>query len=121
MDSKLLATADAADVVIWDPVLARQVLWFDNKEGPITALAFSPDGKRLATFVAGAVRIWDTAKGGQLLALGNVERPATVENSWGKRSPRNCLTFSPDGARLAVFGTGGAKVWDVVKRPEVSQ
>src|SRR5262249_8813051 len=103
------------------------------QEGPINAVAFSPDGKTLAT--GGSlrhVRLWDVASGAERATLRGHTLPV-----WS-------LAFSPDGKALALatggppggfirpdvgaddFPPGGVlwndhgevRVWDLVKREE---
>jgi WD40 repeat protein len=82
----------------------------ENVVGPIVnALTFSPDGKYLAsgpTFFKpepdhGPVRIWDTASGNLVLALPGSEQMTRT------------LSWSADGARLAVVSDQKLRVWNV--------
>jgi WD40 repeat protein len=95
--------------------------------GPVTCLAFSPDGGTLtAGLDDGAVSRWEFATGRRLSPLG--PRPRTAAGRAGsrpRRSPGEAepgpgvqrLAFSPDGATLAVaagrlvtlFGTATAR------------
>jgi WD40 repeat protein/tRNA A-37 threonylcarbamoyl transferase component Bud32 len=83
----------------------------------VNAVAFSPDGRRLA-FTAfnpygvteddlrHPVEIWETSPPRRIRRL---EAPGTA----------GCLSFSPDGRRLAASGPQGARVWEVATGAEV--
>jgi WD40 repeat protein len=82
----------------------------ENVIGPIVnALTFSPDGKYLAsgpTFFKpepdhGPVRIWDTSSGNLVLALPGSEQMTRT------------LSWSADGARLAVVSDQKLRVWNI--------
>jgi WD40 repeat protein len=116
-DGKLVASvADDMVCKLWDAAsgkLVRELRGHAEKtphhfSSMLYAVAFSPDGKHLATADKTAkVVVWDVASGKQLKT---VEAP--VMYTWdpvqrlhsigGARS----LAFSPDGAHLAVGGTG---------------
>jgi RNA polymerase sigma factor (sigma-70 family) len=66
----------------------------EQAPGPISAVAFAPDGKLLVTAARGTLRFWDPGTGEEV-------RHAPHEG------PARCLTFSPDGKVLAA---GGARV-----------
>jgi WD40 repeat protein len=71
-------------------------------DGPIQAVAFSPDGTRVASADQGGnIRFWDVSTGHQRLAL------------VGRQGRVDCLTFSPGGETLASAGWDGTIVlWD---------
>lgn len=117
MFPSLVSLRDDDVVQLWklaeNPLLAN----FTPYSRPTYALAFSPDGALLATghhdyqlppYVKtksrGEVRLWET-KTGQLLDILPVEDGSSVSS----------LTFSPDGARLAV-GSKNVKIWNVDRR-----
>ena len=80
------------------------MLTLDGQPGPVTALAFSPDGETLASGGAGAVvRLWAP--------------PADAGVLNGNAGDIRSLAFSPDGRYLASAGTDGVvQVWDVRAR-----
>jgi WD40 repeat protein len=70
-------------------------------DGPLQALAFSPDGKHIATVDGAALRLWDAATG----KLIRCQREKHFEYLLG-------VTFSPDGRWVAVGGAHCATVYD---------
>jgi WD40 repeat protein/energy-coupling factor transporter ATP-binding protein EcfA2 len=71
-------------------------------DGPLTAVAFSPDGSRLATASNDtSVRIWDAATGQSLFTLQDHDRPVTA------------VAFNHDGTRVVSGGEDGRiVVWN---------
>jgi WD40 repeat protein/mono/diheme cytochrome c family protein len=91
-----------------DTTLIRK---FEMQDGPILALAFSPDGSRVA--VAGEapdVRIYDPETG---------ERTATLT---GHKGGIYAVTYSPDGKRIATGGFDGPiRIYDAVSGNLIKQ
>jgi WD40 repeat protein len=96
-DGKILATANALGVQVWDATAAKEL--FRVRPGPLNEdLAFSPDGRTLAADCDGALVLWDVASQRERLR---------IEHATTHFSP---IVFAPDGRSLA-YGHGGELVW----------
>jgi WD40 repeat protein len=95
---------------IWlcDPTTGEVQVTLRTFTGPVTRLAFSPDGHRLAVGgIKGAIEVWDR-RTGQLVWSGHSHAGAV----WA-------LAFSPDGATLASGAQDGSIVlWDAATGDE---
>ena len=91
-DGMILACANREEVILWD--IASHCVRC-TLPGPVTQLAFSPDGKRLATS-GNTITVWDAEKGVRLEVL---------------QGRADCLAFSPDGSLLAGYYSGELAVW----------
>jgi len=86
---------------LWDRTTHRQLAALTGPAGPVSSVAFRPDGKTLATGGAnGATRLWDVAthSPGDRLPTGPTGRVSSV-------------AFSPDGATLAAASANGVWLW----------
>ncbi|HEY5777813.1 MAG TPA: TIR domain-containing protein [Terrimicrobiaceae bacterium] len=82
--------------------------------GPVTSIAFSPDGSTLVSGgFDGSVRLWDWKQRRQVAAPLHVFE----QRHSGSSNEVRCLSFSPDGASVAA-GTqdGDFCIWDVSAR-----
>jgi WD40 repeat protein len=69
---------------------------FERQPGPVTAVAFSPDGKAVALGSVGEVRVYDAEE--------SSKRLATLSGHVG---PVYSVAYSPDGAVIATGGFDG--------------
>src|SRR5262249_17540168 len=105
-DAKLLASAGAAGVRLWEAATGKEVRRLEEdigKRDEIDAVAFSPDGKLLAsTSWDLSVRIWDVATGKKVHQL-----------KWHHVYAAS-LAFAPDGKTLASGEStqGTVRLWD---------
>jgi WD40 repeat protein/predicted Ser/Thr protein kinase len=98
-----LATVDrdGRAIQLWDLSAGKATTVLRGHEGPVSALAFSPDGKRLASGSGdNTIRLWDTPAGNEVVVLRGHE--TTVE--W--------LSYSPDGRRICSLDRASARLWD---------
>jgi len=91
-----------AEIKVWHAATGQESLTIKVRSGPISGVAFSPDGQRLASAghgMTGGVKVWDVSTGEELLTV----KTALVQS----------VAFSPDGQRLASASLDHTvKVWD---------
>ena len=107
--SRVAAGFERGGVALWDPVSGALRGGFGfHHLGPVTALAFAPDGKSVASGgKEGVVRLGDISQWREVAAL----RGHTFQVVG--------LAFTPDGKTLASAGADGTiKLWDVEARRE---
>jgi WD40 repeat protein/serine/threonine protein kinase len=121
-DSTRLAASDARTFKIWDLATGREICSTGLNEVSIQCLNFSPDGKQLAVVVGR-----DDPKLGALvemikpevLVLGAESGCEVCRPLKGHTGALSCLSFSPDGKRVATGGQAGTvKIWDVATGQE---
>src|SRR5207302_1207646 len=97
------APALAEDVLVpeGEPIADATRIGVDAA-GPVSAVAFSPDGRHLATGAADrSARVWDVDSGDELRELA------------GHGAAVSAVAFSPDGRRLATGSMDRtARLWD---------
>jgi WD40 repeat protein len=116
---ELLATASVdGGVKVWDVKTRRQVgatlgvpmFDFTDRPGPVSDVAFSPDGDTLAAMGSKMLQMWDTdsrAKTGRL-TFDDINLMAQI-------------AFSGDGRLLAIPDKQLVRIWDVGSRKQVGQ
>jgi WD40 repeat protein len=110
-NGRLLAGASDEIIRLWNPATGNLCRILLGHQGPVHALAFSPDGKQLASASEDrTVRLWDPASGKELRCYP------------GHLAEVRALAFSPNGKTL-VSGSADATalVWDLTAPPPKQQ
>jgi WD40 repeat protein len=85
-DHKRVATSEGQNIAVWDSRTGKTRLLLVGHEGPVGAVAFSPDGKRIVSGGGdGSIRVWDAHNGAVLAVLR--DHSDYVDS----------VSFSPDG------------------------
>ena len=103
-DGTKLASAGAdGRIAVMDLASGSVVANLGDAQGPVGALAFSPDGRFLASAKGGEVTLWELATGTESSVL-HTDPAQTVDR----------ITFSPTGNRLAaVLDDVEIAIWDL--------
>lgn len=120
-DGRWIAAAALEHVRIWNAATGALHKDCTDREAPVTAVTFTPDGNTLAagSKLGFAVWLWDVASAEPTLIIPDPLQECGV----------SALAFAPDGKLLAVGGidylaTGGSSgalsLWDIAERAEVA-
>jgi WD40 repeat protein len=92
-DGRWVATASARTVQVWDSRTGRTRMRLVGHTGPVSSVAFSPDGRRIVTASSDrTTRAWDAETGKSLAVMQN--HAAFVDS----------VEFSPDGRTILSSG-----------------
>ena len=81
--------------------LHNELRSFENHDGSVQAIAFSPDRRRFGCITGRHVQIVDYASGSRIARM--------ALSGWGMH-----IAWSADGARVAAATTQGIEIWDVL-------
>jgi WD40 repeat protein len=96
----------AGEVKVWDAATGRLLAGFQGHAGPISVIAFSPDGRRLATGGAGnRIKLWDADTGQELLTFPSGEGDQPLMRP-------SALAFRPDGSAVAAAVGKAVYIWE---------
>ena len=103
---------DLTVVGVWDVVLGRPIVMLRGSAGPVTAVAYGPDGNTLAAAAA------QGPERSPIVTLWHLPSRRVIRTFDAGRGPVVSLALSGDGRRLAagtgpMEGPGRATAWDV--------
>ncbi len=108
-------------VKVWDAHTGTALLELKGFKGGVTSLSFNADGTRLVIGTRGEdLKPGERAKPGEVLVL-DARLPSPVPELKGYKDWTQCLSFSPDGTRLATAGLPTVKVWDARTRTALGE
>ncbi|MBV8573590.1 MAG: protein kinase, partial [Acetobacteraceae bacterium] len=100
-DQLAVVDVEATAIKVCDARTGAAIGTLRGHEGPVLALAYSPDGKRLASGSADkTVRIWDVAAVRGIAVLRGHDQPV------------DRLSYSPDGQRICSLDRQSLRLWD---------
>ncbi len=103
----LAADQDGFLAQLWDTTTGKRVGMPLAHQGPVAAVAFTPEGRAVTGSEDGTVRVWDVAEGGGPLALFRAPVPGRAERA----------VFSPDGTTIALtWASNVAELYDTATR-----
>jgi WD40 repeat protein len=111
-DGRIVLTSSDKTARLWDAASGKELHTLRH-DGPVVAVAFSPDGRTALTVSADkTARLWDAASG---------KERATLRHEW----PVRTVAFSPDGRTLLTGGgedikKGGVRLWDAATGREIA-
>jgi WD40 repeat protein len=92
---------DARAIYLWDVRTGTAIGVLRGHDGPVSALAHSPDGRHLASGSADkTVRLWEPAARKEVAVLR------------GHKKRVKWLAYSPDGRRICSLEEGAGRLWD---------
>jgi WD40 repeat protein len=98
-DGGRLATAEFAQVSVWDAVTGSKTTIASSTIEQLTGVTFYPDGTRVAFIDChGLIRVWEMAARKLAVAIETIDPSGPCTNWWTR------LSVSPDGRLLAVAG-----------------
>src|SRR5262249_51351526 len=102
---------DPTVVGVWDVARGRLVAALRGSGGPVTAVAFHPDGQAVATATGGGPKGWPA------VTLWHLASGRAIRTFESGPDPVKALAFSGDGRQLAAGGgktgaPGWVTVWD---------
>lgn len=105
---------DGTVVGVWDVVFGRPITTLRGSAGPVTAVAFRPDGRSLTTAAVGPA-------GRATVTLWRLDSGRAIQTFESESGAVEALAFSGDGRKLAAGGgrkdgPGRVIVWDTKTR-----
>lgn len=98
------------ELKLWDLRTGKEKFALQGHTGPVSSVAFSPDGKTLASgSLDGTSKLWDTASGKNTATYTDGDSPWPV---W-------CVAFSPNGKTLASTDIR-INLWDVASGKKIA-